>query len=159
MNVEPIDDPSEDDLARWHRTMASRLFNRAWEFLDLPELTAAQEEEMVAAAFGSRYHWGQVGTPRQFAIGDWQLARVLVAIGEAELAARFAQRSLELCRDHNLDAFVTGYAHEALARAAAEVNDLGTRDDHLASAVKLAEHIEDEEHRNMLLADLDTINE
>lgn len=159
MTVEPIENPTDDELARWHRTMAARLFNRAWEFLDLPELTAAQEEEMVAAAFGSRYHWGQVGTARQFAIGDWQLARVLVAIGEAELAARFAERSLELCRANNLDAFVTGYAHEALARAAAEVDDLAVRDDHLAWAAKMAESIEDEEHRLMLLADLATITE
>ncbi len=47
-----------------HRRMAGNLFNAAWQLLDLESRTPAQEQEMLAAALGSRYHWGRVGTPR-----------------------------------------------------------------------------------------------
>jgi hypothetical protein len=72
---------------------------------------------------------------------------------------RFGERSLALCLDNDLDAFVTGFAHEAIARAAADVDDLDMFTEHLEAAkAKLAE-IEDPEDREVLEADLTEMSE
>lgn len=140
-----------------HRHMAGNLFNAAWELLDLESRTPAQEQEMLAAALGSRYHWGRVGMPRHLAIGDWQVSRVFAVIGDSANARRFADSSLAACTEHGLDAFVTGYAHEALARAAALDGDRQQRDRHLAAARDLSEEIADAAERDLLLKDLESV--
>ncbi len=140
-----------------HRRMAGNLFNAAWELLDLESRTPAQEQEMLAAALGSRYHWGRVGTPRHLAIGDWQVSRVFAVLGDGANARRFASSSLAQCTEHGLDAFVTGYAHEALARAAALDGNREQRDRHLAAARDLSGQIADAAERDLLLQDLESV--
>ncbi len=91
------------------------------------------------------------------AIGDWQVSRVFAVVGDGGNARRFAGSSLAHCTEHGLDAFVTGYAHEALARAAALGGDQGQRDRHLAAARDLSEQIADAAERDLLLKDLETV--
>lgn len=152
--IEPIRDPTTDEIARWHRTMGPLLFNRAWELLDLMERTVEEDDELLAATFGQRYHWYQVGTELNKAIADWQVARVASVLGDAELADRFGRRSLELCETHDLAPFYRGYAHEAIARAADVMDDLRTRDQHILAARELLHLIDDETARTMLDADV-----
>jgi hypothetical protein len=152
--VEPIADPTPEDTVRWHRTMGPLLFNRTWELLDLAERTPADEESMLAATLGQRYHWYQVGTPLNKAVADWQVARVAAVLGYAELAGRFAQLSLDMCTEHDLPPFYRGYAHEALARAADVMDDHQTRDQHVLAARELLPHVEDERERMMLDTDV-----
>src|SRR5690606_20793124 len=66
---------------------------------------------------------------------------------------------LETCLEFGLDPFVTGFAHEAIARAAAEVDDVETFTEHLQSARALLEEIEDDEEREVLAADLAEMSE
>jgi hypothetical protein len=147
------------DLETWHRTFAPKAFNETWSLLDLDEPTREEEEDMLSSAFAQRYHWYAVGTPRNRAIADWQISRVAAVLGYSELASRFGERSLAVCIDNDLDAFVTGFAHEAIARAAAEVDDVETFTEHLEAAkLKLAE-IEDPEDREILEADLTEMSE
>jgi hypothetical protein len=153
--IEPIEAPTNEDVARWHRTFAPRAFNETWTLLDLEERDRPQEEDMIALALAQRYHWYQVGTPRNQAISDWQVSRVFAVLGYAELAQRFGERSLALAKDHDLGPFVAGFAHEAIARAAASVDDLATFEEHLAFARSELEKIEDEEERGALQSDLD----
>jgi hypothetical protein len=157
--TESVKDPSPQDLESWHRTFAPRAFNHTWSLLDLEEPTREEEEEMLASSFAQRYHWYQVGTARQRAIADWQVSRVAAILGYADLALRFGERSLAVCIDNDLDAFVTGFAHEAIARAAADVDDIEMFGEHFEAAkVKLAE-IEDAEDRDVLEADLTEMSE
>ena len=79
--------------------------------------------------------------------------------GYADLALRFGERSLALCLDHNLDAFVTGFAHEAIARAAAEVDDIEMFTEHLELAKERLAEVEDPEERDLLEADLAEMSE
>lgn len=153
--TDPIPDPSDSDLAGWHRTLAPRAFNHTWSLLDLESRTRAQEEEMMAAAFAQRHHWYQVGDGRNRAIADWQVARVLTVLGYADLARRFAELSLAIGEAGPLDPFVVGFAHEAIARAAASVDDVATFEEHLAAAREQLGLIEDEEDREVLRADLE----
>lgn len=157
--VEPIPDPSDDDVARWHRTLAGRAFNRTWQLLDADERSREQEEEMLAATFAQRSHWYEVGTPRNRAIADWQVSRVAAVLGYADLARRFGERSLEVAIGNDLDAFVTGFAHEAIARAAADVDDVETFVEHLELARESLSDIQDDEDRDLLAADLAEMSE
>lgn len=157
--VEPIAEPSEADLAEWQRALAPRAFNRAWELLDAGHRTREQEEEMLAAAFTQRHLWYQVGSARNWAIADWQVSRVAAVLGYAELALRFGERSLEIAVEHGLDPFVQGFAHEAIARAAASVDDVETFTEHLELARAALTDIDDDEDREVLAADLAEMSE
>lgn len=157
--TEPVANPSPEDLAVWHRTFAPRVFNHTWSLLDKAELTREEEEEMLAATFAQRFHWYEVGEPKNWAIADWQVSRVTAILGYADLARRFGNRSFELAEEHELGPFVKGFAHEAIARAAAEVDDVETFTEHVAAARALLSEIEDAEEREILEADLAEMTE
>ena len=149
--TDPVEKPDAADLQEWHRTFAPLAFNEAWALLDVADPTREQEEEMLAATFAQRYHWYEVGTPRHQAISDWQISRVA--------ALRFGERSLALCLDNGLDPFVTGFAHEAIARAAADVDDIDMFTEHLEAAKEKLLEIEDPGDRDLLEADLTEMSE
>jgi hypothetical protein len=155
----PVDNPSAEEVARWHRTFAPRAFTHTWTLLDEAELTREQEEEMLASTFAQRHHWYKVGEPRNWAVADWQVSRVAAVLGYAELSRRFGERSLELANEHDLGPFVTGFAHEAIARAAADVDDVETFTEHLELAKAALPEIEDAEERETLEADLAEMSE
>jgi hypothetical protein len=142
------------DLAQWQRKLAPMAFNRAWELLDRNELSIEEEEEMLSAAFAQRYHWYEIGDARNRSIADWQISRVAAVLGYADLARRFGFRALEVAQAHNLGPFLEGFAHEAIARAAAVVDDVETFTEHLSEARALVGGIEDEDERSTLEADL-----
>lgn len=152
--TDPVADPGPEAIARWHRTMGPMLFNRTWELLDDEDRGPEDEELMLAATLGQRYHWYQVGTPLHMAIADWQVSRVAAVLGYPDIAERFGRRSLQLCVDNDLPPFYRGYAHEALARAADVVDDHRTRDQHVLAARELLPHISDDDERAMLDADV-----
>lgn len=157
--TEPIKDPTPEDLTVWSRTFAARAFNDTWALLDEDSLSREDEEKMLASTFAQRYHWYQVGTERNRAIADWQVSRVAAVLGYAELARRFGERSLEIAVEYDLDPFVKGFAHEAIARAAAIVDDLEMFTEHLELARAALADIEDEEDRDVLAADLAEMSE
>lgn len=148
------EDHRPEDVESWHRVFAPKAFNHTWSLLDIEERTRDQEEEMLAATFAQRYHWYQVGTARQRAIADWQVSRVAAVLGYFDMALRFGERSLAVCLDHDLDPFVTGFAHEAIARAASYVDDVATFTEHLESAMGMLARVEDDEDREILAGDL-----
>ena len=151
--------PSADEIALWHREFAPTAFNNTWTLLDKTERTREQEEEMLASTFAQRYHWYSVGEPKNWAIADWQVSRVAAVLGYAELSRRFGERSLELAEEHDLGPFVKGFAHEAIARAAADVDDVETFTEHLEMAKAALPEIEDSHEREVLQADLTEMSE
>jgi len=157
--TQPIENPAAEDVAAWHRTFAPMAFNRTWELLDAEELTREEEEEVLASAFAQRYHWYEVGNERNQAIADWQVSRVAGVLGYADLARRFGERSLEIAVEYDLDPFVRGFAHEAIARAAASVDDIETFTEHLELARAALTEVEDDEDRETLQADLAEMSE
>lgn len=156
---QPEPEPALEEIDGWHRVFAQRSFNRTWELLDATGLTREQEEEMLAATLASRHHWYQVGTARNNAIADWQVSRVTAVLGYADLARRFGERSLEVAVENGLDPFVIGFAHEAIARAAADVDDVETFTEHLELARAQLAAIDDDEDREVLAADLAEMSE
>ena len=81
--IEPVENPTPEEMDVWHRTFAPLAFNRTWALLDLDDPTREEEEDMLASTFAQRYHWYEVGTARHQAIADWQVSRVLAVLGYA----------------------------------------------------------------------------
>jgi hypothetical protein len=143
----------------WHRKFAAELFNLTWELLDKGERTLEEEERMVHAAHASRFHWGEIGAPLQFARGEWQISRVYAALGRAEPALHHARRSLDICTEDNIGDFDLAFAHEALARAYAVAGDRARTQAFLRSAQQAGAEIEDPGNREYFLSELKTVRD
>ena len=136
------------------RKLAARLFNRVWELLNTDDRDENTDEEMAHTAHASRYHWGQVGEPVNWARGEWQCSRVYAVLGRAEPALHHARLCLQLAQEHDLSLFDIGAAHEAIARSAraADLPDLAAL--HAKLALAAAEKLTDPEERQVLLSDI-----
>ena len=106
------------------RGIAVALFNRVWDFIDNKDRTEADELAMIHAAHASRWHWQQAGGPKQWAMGEWQCARVYCEVGFPELAIFHAQACLELTESNDLEQWMLASAYEVLARAYWAAGDL-----------------------------------
>lgn len=160
----PADDdpnalPDEDLLAEQaaERAQAVRLFNHTWGLLDLPQRTRAEDFDMVHAAHASRWHWGRVGGPQEWAIGEWQCSRVYAVLARAEPALAHAHRCLELTEEYGLDGFILASAHEALARAHFVAGDLAAARAERDRAAEIAAGLTDLEDRAVVEGDLATL--
>jgi hypothetical protein len=140
-----------------HRAIAVETFNETWTLLDRPDRTSSDDLDMVALTLTSRYHWRRAGDARNHAMSDWQASRVFASIGEAELARAFADAAIELCVEHELDAFMTGFAEEALARALIVGGDQRGARQVIERARHLEAAIPDPEDRTALATDLDDL--
>ena len=136
------------------RRLAARLFNHVWELINADDRDETADEEMVHTAHASRYHWGKVGEPVNWARGEWQCSRVYATLDRAEPALHHARRCLQLAQEHDLGLFDIGAAHEAIARAAraADLPDLAAL--HAKLALAAAEKLTDPEERQVLLSDI-----
>jgi hypothetical protein len=143
--------------ARVEQRLAARLFNRVWELLDRADRGPDEDDEMLHAAHASRHHWGQVGDAVNRARGEWQCSRVYAVLGRAEPAMHHAHRCLDLAESQGLGPFDLGCGHEAVARAArlAGLDDRVAK--HAALAREAAERVIDPEERQILLADVASI--
>jgi hypothetical protein len=119
--------------------------------------TAAQDDELLATAYASMYHWMQVGTPENLARSHWQVSRVCTVLGRGEPAGHHADRCLAVCQEHGIGDWDLAYAYEALARAAVTAGDVDAGRGHLEQARAAAEHIADPEDREHFEEDLATI--
>ena len=137
--------------------MGAYLFNRTWELLVKKRRTRAEEEELLLAAHGSRYHWSRVGRPLNFSIGEWQLSRVYSTLGRAEPALFHGRRSLEMALRHGLGAFYVAYGYEALARASTVAGKARASRRYAALARRAEKRIRSSRERKMLDDDLATI--
>jgi hypothetical protein len=148
-----------ENRAKAHRFFAVECFNTTWDLIDLKARNAEQDEEMIERAFASLWHWRQRPdhTPRNVAMGCWQVSRVLALAGRGDEALRYGERAARVCADEALDAFMTGFAHEARARAQLARGDEGAAAAALADARAAAATIADADDRAHLERDLDEI--
>lgn len=151
----PPGPPSLDPATE--RALAVGLFNHVWGLLGEPDRTSAQDDAMVHAAHASRWHWGQVGSPQHWAIGEWQCSRVYAVLGHGAEALRHARRCLALVDEYPMDDFVRASAHEALARAYAVMGEHEAAIAERNSAYVVAIDLEDDDDRGVIEADLATL--
>lgn len=140
-----------------HRHLAVDLFNHVWTLMKTENRTRAQDDEMLHAAHASRYHWGEIGEPVNFARGEWQCSRVYAVLKRAEPARYHAQRCLAICVEHNIGDFDLAFAYEALARAAMVADDEEEMRRYLELAREAGKQIAEEDDKQYFDADLATI--
>lgn len=143
--------------ASTHRQLAVDLFNGVWSLLDNPYRTPAEDAQMIHAAHASRHHWGAVGGPKQFSVGEWQISRVYATLGRAEPALYHARLALEWAMTAEAGPFYVGYGHEALARAYALAGNAAERDRSLAAAEQSASQLTKAEDAKTLRDDVAAI--
>jgi DNA-binding transcriptional MerR regulator len=141
------------------RMLAAQLFNETWRLLEMEQRTREDDDRMIHMAHASRYHWGQVptATPAHLARGEWQVSRVYAVLGRAEPALHHARRVLDLCTENKIGDWDLAFAYEALARAHAVAGDAEQARAATDQALAAAEDITEDEDRDLVYADLETI--
>jgi hypothetical protein len=140
-----------------HRRLAAELFNRVWTLLEQPDRSQTDDDTMLHAAHASRFHWGEVGEPVNFARGEWQVSRVYAVLGRGEPAQFHARRCLALCAAHDLGDFDLAFAYEALARASAVAGQPDACSRYVELAGAAGERIAEQDDRAIFFADLATV--
>ena len=135
-----------------HRALAVDLYNAAWELLDSPDRTIAQDDEVLTMAFASRHHWGAAedGGDEQLAIGDWFIGHVAAHLGLAALAVRFSGRALDRVEAAGIGGWLLASVYEGMARAHACAGDAEGRQRYTLLAEAALEAIEDPEEREVI---------
>lgn len=141
-----------------HKQMAIDLFNLTWDLIEKQDRTESDDDTMLYAAMSSRYHWGLVGTPLNFARGEWQISRVYAILGRSEAALYHARKSEKLCREHDLGEFDLGFSYEAIARAYALSGDAADKERYMNLALETAEKVETEANRSWLLKNIHSVS-
>jgi hypothetical protein len=135
-----------------HRKLGKTLFNHVWDLMEKKTRTAEEDAEMIRDAHASRFHWGEVGTPRHLAVGEWQIARVYSLIGMPESALYHAKRSLAYVKagGEGFEDFHLPSAYEGLARAYAAAGEEKNARRYLAMAERLTKRITGTDERNTI---------
>ncbi len=148
-----MDEESKD----YHRKFAIDCFNGTWDLIDKKTRTHDDDIKMIHTAHASRYHWGEIGSPLEFARGDWQLSRVYALLGDGTSAIKYAEESLNHCLENNIGDFDLAFAYEALARASLILRDETNFNKYFNLAKESAEAIEEEENQKYFLRELNSI--
>ena len=147
------------DIVAAHKYFAVSCFNGAWDLIDKPDRTVAEDEEMLRLAMASVWHWTQRPdrTPENLSVGYWQVSRIYAILRRAEDARRYGQLSLEASQAEGVGQFYRGYAFEALARAETIAGNRAKMENYLGLAQQAADAIPDADAKKMLLDDLQTM--
>ena len=143
-----------------HRQFSVQCFNQAWDYIEMSERTAEENETMLLLAHASLWHWTQRDDckPVHQSIGYWQLSRVHALVpGLADLACHYARKCINFSETEGLAPFYLGYGYEALARAEQLVGNPSTAQSAEQHARDLLNRIEDREAREILERDLNQL--
>jgi hypothetical protein len=138
-----------------HRQLAVAAHNRSWELLER-DRDAAEQLELLEAAFTSRHHWRVVGGAQQLAIADWMVARCFAELGEGTLALTYARAAIA-AQPPDAPAWLRASLLEGLARAHAALGDGDARNEAVALAQSLLQDEQDEEDRTIIAEQLATV--
>jgi hypothetical protein len=141
------------------KALASQLFNRCWELLDLDERSDDDDVELLTSALTSRFHWLHAGGPEQWITSDWMVARAAGATGSSDVALRFALRAYEAARAKETPDWLVASTAEGVARAYAVAGNAQEFTNWAALARRLVEVIVDPEDKSLIesqLADIPT---
>ena len=105
------------------------------------------------------FHWREAGTPKNFAVSEWQIARVYSLLGMPESALYHAKKSLAHIKKggKEFEDFHLPSAYEGLARAYAASGDKENTRRYVALARRHAMRIKDPEDKKTILNQIETI--
>jgi len=145
------------DWSQAHYFFSAACFNRAWEFIEKPDRNDEDDEQMVSLVQASLYHWSQRSdtTNQNRSVGYWQASRVYSLVKQADNARKYGLLCLKFSQ--NEPPFYIGYAYEALARAEMVAGDNQKAQEYLIKAREMTGKIIDTEEKELLVADLDSL--
>jgi hypothetical protein len=149
--------PTEEDLRKWHRRFAVESNNRAWTLSEKRELTTEEMSELLDAAHAASHHWSKIGTAAQIAQADLLLGRVHALLGHGELAMKFATAAFDSITSRDCAPWEVAFAHAILANAAAASGNAEMHAQHYAEAKVLGESLMDPQDKSLFLATFDLI--
>jgi hypothetical protein len=109
-------------VAEFHRQLATELFSHVLELLERTDRNCAENDRMIHMAHASCFHFQLGGTALNIALGEWQCARVHIALGQPDTATYHAWRYLEHAENYGLGPFHVAQAHAVLSTAFARTN-------------------------------------
>jgi hypothetical protein len=144
------------NVPKAHAYFAPSCFNAAWDLIR-KQRSASEDRAMLHVAHASLWHWSQRKecTDRHRSIAYWLLARVYALAGQPEPARAYGELALEFARKES--PFYPGFAHEALARAAAVAGKAAAVKKHLRAAEAFAAQVSDAAEAAWLRENLATI--
>ena len=150
-------DQLQFDITAAHKYFSAENFNKTWEYIEKPNRSQEDDMVMLHTAIASLWHWTQRDdvTPENLSVGYWQVSRVFCLVGQPDNARMYGLLSLKYAE--KLEAFFKGYAYETLARAEMQSGNRVAMRFHLEKAHEMAGRVSDEEDKQILLKDLETI--
>ena len=122
--------------------------------------TREENAEMIRDVHAMSFHWGEAGTPKNFAVSEWQIARVYSLLGMPESALYHAKRSVAYVKagDRGFEDFHLPSSYEGLARAYAAGGDRTNAMKYKALASRFALKIKDPEDRKLIIQQIKSIS-
>ena len=125
--------------------LAKQLFNECWIYIEKKNRTNEDNLMMLHLAHSSRFHWGNVGTLKEFAIGEWQCSYVYSLLGYGEPALFHAQASLRMSESLPKPNFLMASATHALAFASFIIGRFDDAKNFKVRALKLLDGVAEED--------------
>jgi hypothetical protein len=144
--------PTEEDVRRWHRTFAVDANNRAWALAEKAELAADELTELLYAAYASAHHWSKIGTEQNTSRAQLLLGRAHALLGQGALSMLYARAAFDSLMSRGGEPWEMAFAHAIMANAAFVSGDLPLHAQHYAQAKAVGESLLDEEDRSSFLA-------
>jgi hypothetical protein len=151
-------DTPDFDIQQAHQYFSAHCFNKTWDYMEMDGRRATEENmSMLHTAIASLWHWTQREdvTAENLSVGCWQVSRVYCLLKQPHNARTYGLQALKHAR--GLSAFYKGYAYETLARAEMILNNRVIMKTHLEKAHEMLVQIEDEEEKQLLAKDLQSI--
>lgn len=155
----PTPPPPPELTPELHRALGAGLYNRCWDLMEVEDRTQDQDDELIATAHASAYHWRQVGHTANQSRGHWMCSRVYAVLGRGEPAVYHARRCVEIVEGggEGFEDWDAPGAYEAMARALAVAGDLRGAAEWKARAKAGADAIAGAEDRSVIEGDLATL--
>lgn len=149
-------DDKTNKLEEMHLLFAKQIHRSVWQLLDKADRTAAEDEEMLCAAYASLYHWLFAGTEVNRQRGHWLISRVAAVLGQGAEALRHATRCQELTEQHSehMQDFDIAFAFECVARAHAVLGNAAQAKEYTIKAEQAGRAIRDQEDREVFFDSL-----
>jgi hypothetical protein len=151
-------DKPDFDIQQAHKYFSADCFNKTWDNMKKDGNRSNEESmDMLHTAIASLWHWKQRedASDQNLSIGYWQVSRVYCLVDQPLNARRYGLLSLQYAQ--GLSPFYKGYAYETLARAEMIADKRFIMLTYLEKAREMLEQITDEEDKQTLAKDLETI--
>jgi hypothetical protein len=139
--------PSSEELTRWHRWFAVESNNRAWQLADQAARSPAEDDEMLNSAHAAALHWAAVGTPLNEARARLLLGHVHASLGHGHLAVRYARASHTYLVGVDSSDWEIAFSHAVMAHAAAAAGDAAVHRESYGAARASGDSIADPQDR------------